>query len=82
MEVQERRSISCIAETFGTTIEGEGSVGTGDHAHHDPRPIGVAAAMSDGIRLAYRDDARLRQQATHGDRARVGHEQPQVIEAA
>jgi hypothetical protein len=82
MEVQERRTISCIAETFSTTIEGQGSVGTGNHAHHDPRAIGMAASMGDGIRLVNRDDARLGQQTVHRDRVRIGHKQPQVIEAA
>jgi hypothetical protein len=82
VQVQERRTISRIAETLSTAIEGEGSVGTGNHAHDDPRPIGVAAAMGDGIRHVNRDDAWLGQQSSHGDRVRVGHQQPQVIEAA
>jgi hypothetical protein len=45
MQVQEGFAIRRIAETFGTTIDGERAIGTGDHAHHHPRAIIHSATM-------------------------------------
>jgi hypothetical protein len=63
--MQERFPVGRVAQSLGSTVDSNGTVGACDHAHHDPRTITDSAAVRDGIRLLHGDDRRIRNKSAH-----------------